>query len=1454
MEAGERVAISIPIEASFSEWKNPPLFTANALCASAATLSTLGAVSGSLRLLVLSIPPSPVEPSQSSTQGSSSNRKGEDGGVSHVSRSSSSLSCSSFSSAPPPAAVVILRNAEEDLSPPVKLPLNKFLVTRDVLYSLRLLSLSSSSSSSCSSFPSDTRLQVSLSPLRQSIPLSSCVTVCLAAAPGDPSFAVSSSPCPSSLLASPPAAWWEELLLASAASQAEASRGAGKIGATETVRKEEESVRGQKGERGKANGEQIDGGGSGGKKKARSNRHKKTSTASPLCSPFPSSSSSCPSASTSSSHPSSSPLPTRPFFVSPKASAGLLRYLHIALNGACLVDGQFRSLTLQGHPVLVQIFCSDSSSSSSSRQGKDTGEADAKEGPRVMLSSTRTPLVRYSRITSSSRLYFTLQPSCPPGAQEEAPRSSQGEQSNLRGSPLSLPSSERPHGGRPKGLRSLGGLHRVLPDLVWSLILPLLRPDLFQAYGVHTPKGMLLYGPPGSGKTHLARSIADELLILCEKANRRVSCGGETTEEDNGTAEGKKNGSGSLSSFLLSLLTIPSRSSTSSSLRSSPDFSPSSLPSSPVIVAPHLELVNATDLISPIIGQTEKNIHRLFERCREEQRRRIREARREAKATLMRNLQQNRPFLKEDEGGGKGIKREVKGNFSLDLKDAPCRKGSQASSSPSSCPGVSTTADCVPDINSEVDGKVLKASIAPCVSFATEGEEKHYVQPRKTLTEEEVKKAEDAPGVDCEYLPPESVRVDVVGGGTLLFIDEIDAICPRREDATEVGRRAVCALLSCLDGVATDGSLFVLAATNHPHSLDEAIRRAGRLERDIEVGVPTAEERREILEKLLEAVPHDLTKEEIDELSELCQAFVPADLRLLVTTAGTEAMKASVLSSVKSDPLGSLDDARRRNQRQVDFRKEEESALVKKTEAVTLRHFRMALRLVKPSALKALAIEVPHVRWDDIGGYQKVKKSLQECVEWPLKFASLFKQLKVSPPRGVLLYGPPGCSKTMMAKAVATESKMNFISVKGPELFSKWVGESERAVRDIFRKARQNAPCVIFFDEVDAMGGDRETGEAGGVDSRVLSQMLNEMDGIGPVREVVIIAATNRPDLLDAALLRPGRFDRLVYVPLPDWEARRDIALKMLRSIPLRLSDAFLQRERRHRQGSLACERGEEKENVCPGTSQELETRPSDKTYAGELQRGVTNPEKKTQEESVCNGNTSPKRKSEKRYDCEGGWTVTEETSSLTDGQCAPESDGDEERTTACVRSLANGNKTEGVSWDTERGRKGLAPRLSEETGISQDDHNKHSNTMEAGRASAAKSENESVAWCASWLANQTDGYSGAEIVMLCREACMAAVRDVVNRYTEALSGRKMFSVVDGQDDWVPRPDDGLTERRTTGEAPSHSQKTDDSEEVYVDEGHLRAALRRVQPRTPESLLEFYESYNSSRSCGFEVA
>jgi len=340
--------------------------------------------------------------------------------------------------------------------------------------------------------------------------------------------------------------------------------------------------------------------------------------------------------------------------------------------------------------------------------------------------------------------------------------------------------------------------------------------------------------------------------------------------------------------------------------------------------------------------------------------------------------------------------------------------------------------------------------------------------------------------------------------GALLFIDEIDAICPQRDDSAEFERRIVAAFLTALDGVRGGDGIVVLAATNRPDALDSALRRAGRFEREIEVGVPNLEERQQILRIHLQSLMHALTMDEQCELARRCHGYVGADIRALCMAAARAALR-------------------------------------KGRTAVDLECCFDAARIVPPSALKELLVEVPEVRWNDIGGYQKTKDALKEAVEWPIKHAWAFDQMHIDPPRGVLLYGPPGCSKTMMAKAVATETEMNFVSIKGPELFSKYVGDSEKAVREVFRKARTASPCVIFFDEIDAIGVSRDMEGAGGVAARVLAQLLAEMDGIsasGGRRHVVVLAATNRPRILDPALLRPGRFDRLVHVPLPDLAAR----------------------------------------------------------------------------------------------------------------------------------------------------------------------------------------------------------------------------------------------------------------------------------------------------------------------------
>ena len=362
----------------------------------------------------------------------------------------------------------------------------------------------------------------------------------------------------------------------------------------------------------------------------------------------------------------------------------------------------------------------------------------------------------------------------------------------------------------------------------------------------------------------------------------------------------------------------------------------------------------------------------------------------------------------------------------------------------------------------------------------------------------------------------------------LLFIDEIDSLCPRRDSGVgESERRAVAALLTEMDGFDSKSDdelvsipIAIIGATNRPNSIDISLRRPGRFEREIEIPPPDIASRIDILRifagSRFSAIWHP-TAAEMEDIAGLTHGFVGADLLSLLSH-----------STFKAVELG-------------------EQLLTQRIILDQLVH-------VRPSALRELAIVVPKTRWSDIGGYEDVKSNLIEAVIWPTKYADEFRRLSVDPPRGVLLYGPPGCSKTMMARAVATESSMNFVAVKGPEIFSKWVGESEQAIRDLFRKARQASPCVIFFDEIDAIATQRDSGD-GGVGNRVLTQLLTEMDGISSLKQVVIIAATNRPHVLDPALLRPGRLDRLVYVGLPDTAARRSIWVAGLSKLPHNLVD-----------------------------------------------------------------------------------------------------------------------------------------------------------------------------------------------------------------------------------------------------------------------------------------------------------
>ena len=356
----------------------------------------------------------------------------------------------------------------------------------------------------------------------------------------------------------------------------------------------------------------------------------------------------------------------------------------------------------------------------------------------------------------------------------------------------------------------------------------------------------------------------------------------------------------------------------------------------------------------------------------------------------------------------------------------------------------------------------------------------------------------------------------------IIFIDEIDSIAPKREEVSgEVERRVVAQLLSLMDGMSSRGKVVVIGATNRINAIDPALRRPGRFDREIEIGVPDKEGRLEILQIHTRGMP--LEKDvDLEVIANMSHGFVGADLQAVAKEAGIRALR-KVLP-------------------EIDLTTENIPSDILKKIVVTMDDFLSVIKEIEPSALREVFVEIPDVKWNDIGGLADVKQELQEAVEWPLKYQGLFLYSDATPPKGILLYGPPGTGKTLMAKAAAHESEANFISIKGPELLSKWVGESEKGVREVFRKARQAAPCIVFFDEIDAIAPNRGgMGSDSHVTERVISQLLTELDGLEVLSNVIIIAATNRPDIIDAALLRPGRFDRLLYVAPPDKESRIQI-------------------------------------------------------------------------------------------------------------------------------------------------------------------------------------------------------------------------------------------------------------------------------------------------------------------------
>lgn len=371
---------------------------------------------------------------------------------------------------------------------------------------------------------------------------------------------------------------------------------------------------------------------------------------------------------------------------------------------------------------------------------------------------------------------------------------------------------------------------------------------------------------------------------------------------------------------------------------------------------------------------------------------------------------------------------------------------------------------------------------------------------------------------------------------SIIFIDELDSIASKRDETQgEVERRVVAQLLTLMDGLQGRGQVIVIAATNRPDAIDQALRRPGRFDREIEIGIPDRDGRKQVLQVHTRGMPISRDKDghwkKIDHFAEITHGFVGADLAALAREAAMSALRRYLPEIDLDEPIP--------------------PKLLQEMK-VTNDDFKEALKDVEPSALREIMVEIPKVKWDEVGGLEDVKQQLKETVEWPLTNPEGFERLGIKPPRGLLLYGPPGNGKTLIAKAIATESAANFIAIKGPEVMSKWVGESEKKLREVFRKAKQVSPCIVFLDELDALAPTRGTGGDNNVSDRLVDQLLTSMDGLENMEGVITIGATNRPEVIDSALLRPGRFDRMILVGEPDEDARKKILKIHTKSVPLK--------------------------------------------------------------------------------------------------------------------------------------------------------------------------------------------------------------------------------------------------------------------------------------------------------------
>ncbi|KJP85149.1 hypothetical protein AK88_05214 [Plasmodium fragile] len=625
---------------------------------------------------------------------------------------------------------------------------------------------------------------------------------------------------------------------------------------------------------------------------------------------------------------------------------------------------------------------------------------------------------------------------------------------------------------------------------------------------------------------------------------------------------------------------------------------------------------------------------------------------------------------------------------------------------------------------------------------------------------------------------------------SIVFIDEIEILCEKRENANI--NLYTSSLLNNMDGIKKNTHTILIGATNYINQMDLALRRSGRFDKDIEINVPNLKDRIAIFKKKLNRIHHNISVKQIKEIADLCQSFTCSDINALINVSmyiylrenrvvSRKAFRGTLRGSHNGE---GVEEEGKKGQKGSENKGEESgehNAAAKATQGVfqpgeaahllKYKHLLKGLKYVKPSGMKELYVDIPKTRIKDIGGYQFVKRCIKECLIYPKKYKHVYEKYNIQSPKGILLYGPPGCSKTLFAKAIASEINMNFISVKGPEIFSKYVGESEKTIRNIFKKARENNPCVIFFDEIDSIAVNRNLNQ-NFVTNRVLCQLLNEIDGIYNRVDVIILAATNRPDLIDPALLRPGRFDRIIYVPLPNYKSRLSILRKTLKFY--KINNMI-----NGRAGN------DSPSNSCVGNSPPLKRNLASQ---GRENASHRNPSSDTDKMHTME---KLQMKNEKHYvDCDLDSCTP--TNAMLQNEEKPPNGID---LSICEKSGGNDKKINEEQFPE---------------GVNNSCHVKGDHQKEP----LLPHDNNFKELC-QFLAKKTKKYSGAEIVNICREASICALRETLKKCRNEKQMQR-------------------------GSFPRSSL-------VSLSKEHFVKVLKKIKPQTSDKLIRFYKKYNEQK-------